>query len=218
MIAIDPRGAGLSDKPDEPYTGELVAGDVAAALEAAGVERAHLVGMSMGGMIAQEVAIRRSERVKSLLLVSTYAAVDEWSRRVLEVRRSIIEQLGLGEHFRLSVLFVFSPKAFRTMRDWIAGLERRLAENPPGERAYLRQLDFCVAHDAVDRLAVVSAPTLVLTGSEDILTSRFQGRELAGMIPGAEYREIPEASHGLVWEEPELFAETVAAFADRHSG
>jgi 3-oxoadipate enol-lactonase len=168
-------------------------------------------------VIAQEVAIRCPERVKSLLLVSTYAAVDDWSRRVLEMRRSMIERLGLADHFRLSVLFVFSPKAFRTMRDWIAGLEQALAERPPDQAAYLRQLDFCLAHDASQQLAAVSVPTLVLTGAEDILTSRFQGRELAGRIGGAEYREVPEASHGLVWEEPTLFAETVADFVRRHS-
>lgn len=215
VITVDPRGAGRSDKPDEPYTGEIVAADLAAVLDSAGVERAHLVGHSMGGMIAQELALRRPERVASLVLAASYAATDEWSGRVLGFRQELIERLGLLDHFRVSIHFVFSPKAFRTMPEFIAGLERRLAESPPDERGYLRQLRFCLDHDASGRLGAVSAPTLVIAGAEDFLTSRFQGRELAELVAGAEYVELPEASHGLVWEEPAEFARLVAAHVER---
>jgi 3-oxoadipate enol-lactonase len=212
ILAVDPRGAGRSDKPDKPYDGETVAGDVAAVLDAVGVGRAHVVGHSMGGMIAQETAIRMPERVASLVLVATYAVADEWTRRVLEARRDIIHGMGLEEQFRLAIHFVFSPKAFRTSRDFIAGLERRVAESPPDERGYLRQLDFCLDHDASDRVGAVSVPTLVISGEDDFLTSRFVGRELAGLIPGARYEEMAEASHGLLWEEPGRFADLVADF------
>lgn len=215
VVAIDPRGSGASDKPDQPYTGELVAGDVAAVLDDAGVRRAHVVGQSMGGMIAQELALRDPGRVASLVLLSTFAAPDEWARRVLEVRRTAIERLGLAEQFRMSLLFVFSPRAFREMRDWIAGLERRLAEDPPDERAYLRQLDFCARHDARARLSRLTMPTLVVSGEHDVLTSALQGRELAEMVPGAEYRECRGASHGLLWERGQELAESIAAFVAR---
>jgi pimeloyl-ACP methyl ester carboxylesterase len=216
VVVIDPRGAGQSDKPDEPYTGETMAGDVIAVLDAAGIESAHLVGHSMGGMIIQEVAIRHAPRALSVVLAATYAATDEWSQRVLDVRRLLIEQLGLEQQFRVSVLFVFSPRSFRTMRDWIASLEARLRDNPPDPRGYLHQLDFCRQHDARDRLRRVAVPALVVTGAEDILTSAIQGRELAGLIPGARYQEYPQASHGVVWEEAEAFAGLVTDFvADR---
>ena len=212
VITVDPRGSGRSDKPQGPYRGDLVAADLEAVLDAARVERAHVVGMSMGGMIAQELALRAPERVASLMLVSTYAAPDQWARRVLEARRVLIERLGFAEQFRLAVHFVFSPKAFRTIPEFIAGLERRIAENPPDQEAYLSQLEYCLAHDATDRLGSLDLPTLVATGSDDVLTSRIQGRELAGLIPGARYHEIPETSHGMVWEEPELFARLISDF------
>lgn len=215
VIAVDPRGSGQSAKPPGPYTGADAADDLAAILDAEGVEQAHVVGMSMGGLIAQEVALCHPARVRSLVLVSTYAAADEWFRRAMSFRREVIERIGFAEQFRLAVLFVFSPKAFRTIPDFIAGLERRIAENPPEQEAYVAQLDYCLAHDATSRLGGVRAPTLVLTGSEDFLTSRFQGQQLAELIPGAEYREVPGASHGFVWEEPELFASLVSGFVDR---
>jgi pimeloyl-ACP methyl ester carboxylesterase len=212
VITVDPRGSGQSEKPPGPYTGELVAADLAAVLDAAEVKRAHVVGMSMGGMIAQELALARPERIASLILVSTYAAPDAWATRVLAARRQLIEDVGFAEQFKLAVHFVFSPQAFRTIPEFIEGLEQRIADNPPDRQAYLSQLDFCLAHDAGGRLGELSAPTLVVTGSDDFLTSRIQGAELAELIPGAQYREIPETSHGMVWEEPALFAELVADF------
>ncbi len=216
LVVVDPRGAGQSDKPDMSYTGELFAEDLAAVLDDVGVDRAHIVGLSMGGMIAQEFSIRFPDRVGSLILLSTYMATDDWSRRLFEVRRTMIERLGLIEHFKLSIMFVFSPAAFRNIREQVRAIESALIDNPPDQRAYLRQVQYCLEHDTTDRLARITAPTLVVTGSHDILTSPLQGRELAGGIPGAEYREFPGASHGLWLEEGEAFAVLVKEFLAGH--
>ncbi|MBM3676264.1 MAG: alpha/beta fold hydrolase [Actinobacteria bacterium] len=210
VLTVDPRGSGQSGKPAGPYTGDTVAGDLEAVLDDAGVDAAHVVGMSMGGLVAQSLAVRRPERVRSLVLVSTYAVADEWLRRALGFRRRVIEEMGFSAQFELAVLFVFSPKALRTIPDFVHGLEERIAANPPDEAAYRAQLDFCLAHDETAALPGVRVPTLVVSGAEDALTSRFAGRDLAGLVPGAVYREVPEASHGMVWEEPELFASLVA--------
>ena len=218
VITVDPRGSGQSEKPPGPYTGDLVAADLEAVLDATGVGRAHIVGMSMGGMIGQDFALRRPERVASLMLVSTYAAPDAWATRVLEARRELIEKLGFAEQFKLAVHFVFSPKAFRTIPDFIAGLEQRIADNPPDQPAYMSQLEYCLAHDATERLASLEVATLVVTGSDDALTSRIQGQELAALISGARYHEVPETSHGMVWEEPELFAQLIGDFVADASG
>lgn len=212
VVSVDPRGAGRSDKPDERYTGPMVAADLASILDAAQIETAHVVGLSMGGMIAQEFAIRYPDRLKSLVLASTYAATDDWSRRIFEVRRMIIERIGLLEQFKLSVLTVTSPSTFRTKPEVVEGFERGLIDNLPDKSAYLRQLQYCMDHDTHDRLSAIRVPTLVVTGSDDILTSRFQGRELAEGIPGAEFREVPGGSHVFLFEEPDLFAQTVLEF------
>lgn len=212
VISIDPRGSGESDTPDHPYTAETVSADVAAVLDDAGVERAHLVGQSMGGMIAQDFALAVPERVRSLTLVSTYAGTDKWSSRVMAARRGLIDAGGLPLQFSVSVFFVFSPRSFRALDDFIAGLEARLAVNPPDEAAYLRQIDYCAEHDAAPGLAGLSIPTMVVAGAEDFITSALQNRELAEMIPGARYEEFEHSSHGLIWEEPDRFDDLLAEF------
>jgi 3-oxoadipate enol-lactonase len=215
VIALDPRGAGRSDKPDVEYTGELFADDVAAVLDAARIEQADVVGLSMGGMIVQELAIRHPGRVRSLVLASTYAATDEWSRRVFEVRRTMIRELGIAEQFKLSILLITSPATFREYPEVVSLLERALTGDPPDERAYLRQLQYCMDHDTRDRLHEIRAPTLVINGANDILTSPFQGYELAASIPGAQYCELANGSHVLVFEEPDEFLDTVLEFVAR---
>jgi 3-oxoadipate enol-lactonase len=212
VIYADPRGSGESDTPDVAYTGEVVAADMAAVLDAVGVEQAHVVGMSMGGMIAQHLALEAPERVRSLSLVSTYAATDEWSRRILESRRWLIDQGGLPAQFRVSIFFVFSPYAFRELPDFIHGLEARLAESPPDEAAYRRQLEFCLAHDTSGLLDALDVPTLVLVGSHDFLTSPLAARDLAALVPTAQYEEIEGASHGLIWEQSDHVAELLSRF------
>ena len=209
VIVLDPRGAGRSDKPDVPYTPLSLAQDLVSILDAAEVERGHVVGLSMGGMIAQELGIRFPDRVASLVLLSTYAAPDDWSRRLFEVRRLMIERLGLLDHFKLSIMLVFSPVAFREMGDQVEAVERRLRDNPPDTSAYLRQLQYCLDHDTTDRLNRISAPTVVVTGSNDILTSPLQGRDLAEGIPGAIYREFEGASHGLWVEKADAVADMI---------
>lgn len=212
VLSVDPRGSGASDTPDHPYTAATTAADVAAVLDAAGVESAHLVGQSMGGMIAQDFALTAPHRVRSLTLVSTYARTDTWSARVLAGRRGLIENGGLPLQFSISVFFVFSPRAFRQIGGFIEGLEQKLKTNPPDERAYLRQIDYCLEHDAVAGLESLALPALVVAGAEDFITSAIQNRELAALIPECRYEEFEHSSHGLIWEEPERFGELLAGF------
>ena len=215
-ITLDPRGAGRSDRPDMPYTGALVAGDVKAVLDAAGVGRAHVVGVSMGGMIAQEFAVRHPERLQSLVLIATYAAPDAWSRQVFAVRRMVLDSLGQQAHFKLATLFLFAPDGFRATADEIAALERDYSANNADLPIYLRQFQFCVDHDARDRLGGITAPTLVVTGADDILTTPAQGRDLADLIPHAEFREIPSASHMMMWQKSAELCQLIREFASQH--
>src|SRR5207248_2934512 len=139
---------------------------------------------------------------------------DEWSRRVLALRRDLVLRHGVAEQFRFALHLIFSPASFRAMRDRIAEIEARVAANPPDERAYLRQLEFLIGHDTCDRLGSIRVPTLVVAGERDVLASPFQGRELAALVPGAEYVELPGAAHALNWEEPERLAELIAAHVE----
>ncbi len=211
-IGYDPRGSGQSEKPDRPYTAEDVADDAAAVLSAAGAEQAHVVGLSMGGMIAQDLAIHHPQLVRSLVLTSTYGRVDGWSRRIFELRRELIEEMGLEVAFRMSFLFVFSPYAFRDSPEVIEQIEQSVAA--VDRAAFLRQLQFCLDHDALDRIGSFEAPTLVVCGEFDLLTSAIQNRELAAAVPGARLVAVPRASHGLLWERPAEYADEVVGFLD----
>jgi pimeloyl-ACP methyl ester carboxylesterase len=210
VILMDPRGSGRSDKPRGPYSGDTMAADVVAVLDHVGVGRAHVVGLSMGGMIAQEVAIRYPERVAKLILTSTYARVDAWSKRVLELRRAVITNLGFQTGFQFSSLFVFSPQAFRERRDFIAQREAEQAQvDGP---SFLAQLDFLLAHDTESHLKAIRARTLVICGELDMLTSALQNQELAAGIADATLEIVRGASHGMVWDRTDEYADRILSF------
>jgi pimeloyl-ACP methyl ester carboxylesterase len=212
VVTVDPRGAGQSDKPDMSYDGALLAGDMLAVLDHAGVERADFVGISFGGMIGQEMAIHHPARLRSLFLASSYARSDAWTDRMWQVREMLISRLGLAEHFKLAIMFLFSPRSFRTEAGTVAAIEAAVAANPPDPVGYRRQLEFCRDYDASRRLGKIGLPTLVVQGAEDILASPIQGRELAQAIPGARFREVPEAAHLFMLSQPLAFARMIGEF------
>lgn len=212
VITVDPRGAGQSDKPDMRYDGALLAADMVAVLDHADVGRADFVGISFGGMIGQEMALRFPARLRSLLLASSYARSDAWTDRMWQVREMLIRKLGLAEHFKLAVMFLFSPRAFRTEAETVAMIEAAVGANPPDPVGYMRQLEFCRDHNASQRLARLDLPTLVVQGADDILASPIQGRELAKAIPGAQYREVAEAAHLFMLSRPAEFARMIRDF------
>ncbi|MEO3427473.1 alpha/beta hydrolase [Pelagibius sp. CAU 1746] len=212
VITVDPRGAGQSDKPDQPYDGAMLAGDLAAVMDDADVEAADVIGISFGGMIAQEFALRHPERLRSMVLASSYAASDGWTERMWQVRSKLIGELGMEAHFSLALMFLFSPRSFRRDAETIARIEKAFRDSPPDPVGYVRQLDFCRTFDVTGRLGAVAAPSLVVTGAEDILATPILGRELAHAIPGALYHEEPEAAHLYMLSHPEAFIRTVEQF------
>ena len=220
VISVDPRGAGLSDKPDIPYEGELLCADMLCILDELGVDSVDVVGISFGGMIAQEMALRAPQRLRSQLLVSSYRASDAWTDRMWQVRLQLLHELGMAAHFQLALMFLFSPHSFRADAATVAKLEAAFTQSPPDPVGYTRQLEFCRDHDTTTRLADVTVPTLVITGADDILASPAQGRELADAIPGAHYLELPQAAHLFMISAPQSFAELIRQSLNdlRHSG
>ena len=190
-----------------------MAGDVTAVLDALDPASAHVVGLSMGGVIAQTFAIHNPARVRSLLLLSTYGRADEWFNRLMRARRRMVELTGVAEQLELAMCIVFSPESFIRNRALVATAEERIRASLPDKAAYLRQVDFCLAHDALNRLSEVTCPTLVVTGALDVLTPPHLGRELAEALPTASYREVVGASHALWLEQPELIAELAITLA-----
>lgn len=212
LATVDPLGAGKSDQSDRAYEPELHTAALLGVLDELGWQSAHLVGLSMGGMLAQELALAAPDRVASLCLVCTYGATDPWSRRLFELRRKMIADQSLADQFALAIHLVTSPRTFRNHQPTIDAFERAFAESPPPQHAYLHQIDYCMNHNALERLHQIEAPTLVVSGGHDFLTSAQQGRELADAIPTSEFVEYSESSHALIYEETERFLKDLSSF------
>ena len=195
VIVMEPRGSGGSPLGSQPLDGPELAADVSSVLDAAGVAAADVVGVSMGGMLAQHAALETPERVRSLTLVATHARACEWTRRVFAVRRAVLDGLGMGAQLDLAMLFLASPRTLERSRLVLDLVRARYNEALPDADAYRAQMAFCIDHDTADRLAQIRCPTLVVAGAEDLLIPASASRRLARGIEAARYLEIEEASH-----------------------
>lgn len=216
-LTFDNRGAGRSDAPAGNWSIRDMAADTAALMEALGIARAHIVGVSMGGMIAQELAIGWPGRVDRLVIACSRARASALRRTVAVAQRALWEA-GIP---REAIAALQQPwgRTTATLQDErlpLALLELQAQDPYPiAPAAYLRQLDATIAHDTVDRLGQISAPTLVLVGAEDILTPPYESIELARLIPGAELRILPRGGHGFNGEYPKEFNQAVLDFLRR---
>ena len=214
-IALDNRGAGRSDKPFGRYLLEEMADDAIAVLDAAGVERAHVMGASMGGAIAQLVALRHPERMKSLVLACTACSNHQWRRELLSEWAAIANERGMGEMAKRAAHWVMAPRSVR--RFWPAvGWFGPLAMGLPAH-AFSSQVRAILdaPEQMADVLASVTVPTLIVVGNQDILTPRGDSEELAERIPGAELVVISGAAHGLMIEHATTFNKVVMDFLGR---
>ena len=194
VLRVDNRGAGRTgDVPGGPYPVELMAADALAVLDAAGVDKAHVVGISMGGLIAQELALSFPERVRSLVLMATHAGAAHavWDPEAVEFLGSR-GPLTPREAAEVSVRFNYAADTPRDEleKDWAIRLP--LAATPQG---YVQQLVGSSTWVGLERLPQLSVPTLVLHGELDRLIPAENGRMLAGLIPGAELAMVKGANH-----------------------
>jgi pimeloyl-ACP methyl ester carboxylesterase len=207
VIAFDNRGAGQSSAPDEPYSTRLMAEDAVGLLDALGVERAHVLGVSMGGMIAQEVALNHPHRVRSLQLHCTYARPDGYMLALMDAWRRLRVKATLEEWLRTIALWLFAPVTFSERPEFVEGVVQMGLANPHpfSLTGFLRQGDAVRGHDALARLAQLTCPTLVSVAEDDILVPPRFARQLAAAIPGATLKVVERAAHGYFWERPDVF-------------
>ena len=214
-VALDNRGVGRSDKPFGRYTLEAMADDAVAVLDHAGLERAHVMGASMGGAIAQILAVRHPDRVSSLVLACTACRNQPWRRELLNEWAALANERGMGEMAKRAAHWVMAPRSVR--RFWPAvGWLGPLAIGLPSH-AFASQVRAIVETPdrLADDLALVRAPTLVVVGSQDVLTPRGDAEELAERILGAELVVISGAAHGLMIEHATTFNRVVLDFLTR---
>ena len=217
-IAIDNRGCGRSSAPDVPYTTRGMAEDVIGVLDHLGIANAHVIGLSLGGMIAQELAVAHPARVRSLQLHSTSGRSDPYLRTLLETWRLVRAQLGREMVQHSMALWLFGRRSFAERANLIQLLMRQATAHPyaPTEVGFARQGDAVVTHDALDRLGSLTCPTLITAGEDDALLPPRFARELAERIPHAELHIEREVGHMWCWEKPTEFNTLALNFIAKH--
>jgi 3-oxoadipate enol-lactonase len=215
-ITYDHRGVGGSRDPGGPFTTADLADDAAALLDAIGIECAHVLGAFMGGMVAQELALRHPARVDRLVLVGTYARPDAKRRMLLEKWKRMAQHgLPLEVIAQERMLWTLSDETLE-QSDLIHPMMQGLLRDPipmPAE-LFTRQCDACLKHDALARLAAVDKHALVVCGQEDLLTPPRLHRELSAALPGAQLVTIPSAAHLVMAEATKRFNQTVLHFLE----
>mgnify|MGYP001245523744 CR=1 FL=1 len=199
-IIFDNRGAGKSDMPEGPYRMEEFARDALCVLDRLEVERAFVVGVSMGGMIAQELALTAPERIRALVLGCTHCGGEISISPSSEVMRTLMSNEGLSheEIVKKNLPIFFSAEFLETQPEKIAEYCRVQEETPrQPDAAYRAQLAAIRGFDASERLPGLLVPTLILTGSRDVVIPRENSYLLAEMIPGSEIVTLPGAGHSI---------------------
>ena len=220
VIALDNRGAGQSDQPDAPYSIVGMAEDVVGLMESLGLARAHICGASMGGMIAQELALRHPARARTLQLHCTLGRIDPYGTLLVESLLRVRAREDREEWARAMLPWVICRKTVRERPEFVQLMLQRSLDNPypTSYEGLRRQAEAIGGHDTLDRLHAIRVPTLVTLGAEDILVPPAFSREVHARIPGAELTVIPDAGHVHFLEQPDAFNSAMLAFLTKHQG
>lgn len=215
-IAFDNRGAGRSGVPPGPYSIAALASDAAAVLDAAGVEAAHLVGASMGGMIAQEFALQYPKRVRSLILGCTAAGGPSAVRAAPEVTKVLTARdMSLEEAAVAMLPYIYDSSTPLERVEEDLAIRRQWLPRPEG---YFAQLQGIFSWEAYSRLPQIKAPTLVIHGDSDQLVPPGNGELIAARIPGAKLVMLARASHIFTTDQPEAAQQVIVEFLGARRG
>lgn len=219
VLTYDLRGMGGTERGSGAISVGSLAVDARGVLDALGVDRAHVLGYSLGSAVAQQLALDVPDRVASLVLYCTWGRTDGFQRAMMtglaHPWRTGDLEAGLG-----ALGVAFSPQLLDSP-DFGALIEQLLPLFPSNEqqiRTTAEQWDADLAHDTLDRLGGITAPTLVIAGEQDLLTPPWHGRQVADAIPGARHHLFtgPGSSHALGVERAAEFGPLVSAFLGEH--
>ena len=213
LTVVDNRGVGQSSLPDGPFGVADMAGDAAALLDHLGIGRAHVAGFSMGGAIAQELALGYPEKVRSLVLNGTYCRGDHFFREVIRSWQWAARKSdNLRDFLNVVNLWCFSPRIYNEgiMEEWLT--EAAASEHAQSVDAFVRSADALIEHDSADRVGAIDVPTLVTVGELDLCLPERFSRELVERIPCARLRVIEANGHQPFQESPEAYNAILAEF------
>lgn len=213
-IIPDNRGAGRSGQPKGPYTTAMMARDTLAVMNHAGVWKAHVAGISMGGAIAQELALNDPGRVRSLALISTWPRFNQYAKAAYENLKHIRAHVPPSHFAALLHLWIFAPPYFdehrKALQEDAASADEN--KNLQSRDGFEGQLDACIQHNTADRLKQIQVPVLITAGGMDIFTPPKFSEELEEHIKGSRLSVYPRGGHAHHWEYLEKFNEETLQF------
>ena len=215
VVAFDNRGIGLSAPVDGPFTILEMAEDTAALMDELGLERAHVVGISMGGMIAQELALAHPERLRSLTLGCTYCGGPGSQLMPEENARKLMEGMASGDRekaIRAGYEVNLSP-AFRADEGRFAAFHEMATTVPAAKQTIELQVQAIFGHDTSGQLGEISIPTMVVHGTADGVLPYPNGELIASLMPSAHLETLEGVGHMFWWEQPGVSADLIREHA-----
>ncbi|MEH2071510.1 MAG: alpha/beta hydrolase [Nostoc sp.] len=213
VIRLDNRGMGRSSAPQSPYSIKQMAGDIAVLLDYIGIDKVHLAGHSMGGQIAQELALASPQKIQSLMLLSSLAKGDELFNSIIETWGDLLKNVNLKLYEKVVLPWIFTD-TFYSIPGMIEGLIEFAIRYPfpPTTHSLSHHSRAMLDFDTTDRLQQIHCPTLVLVGKQDILTPLKFSQQLAQGIPNAELVVLESGGHGFLIESSEVVVSAMLDF------
>lgn len=211
LVLFDSRGMGYSGSSEKPYSVPLFARDTAGLMDLLGISRAHVIGFSLGGMVAQELALLYPEKVRSLVLVSTDCGGSHAERMSADVWKTLSDKSGdLRTQAERMFSILFPPGWMEEHDPW--DYCPPIHETTPAEHIVRQSEALFTWQGTYDRLPDIQCPALVITGADDVIIPPGNAFILAGRIPAAWLVQIPGGGHGIAYQCPELFSKAVLMF------
>jgi pimeloyl-ACP methyl ester carboxylesterase len=220
-ISLDPRGAGETDKPAGTYSTELFADDIAGFMQAIGVERAHVSGVSLGGAIGLWLASKYPQRVKTLSLHSCWPKTDPFLKVIVGDWQTIAKGLGSVQEMIIQGIlpFCLTPELYAAKPDYVDQLAAFVRSRPQQPLdAFIRQSNAVIAHDALGQLGKIAAPTQITFGRHDIVTSTRFAEPFKDGIETNEITVFEGCAHAAIYERVSEFNEKTLSFLQNHVG
>ncbi len=216
VLAFDNRGIGGTDAPDMPYTTQMLGADALGLMDQLGIERAHVLGKSLGGAIAQQMVLQQPQRVRSLAMTSTFGKLGPRGHDMVSWWLGSAQAMGVNRCFLAGLLTYFYSEAYYEQHHEKihASVDAMLQVNRP-LHGYLNTGNALLTHDVMARLGEITCPTQILIGKNDIITTVEHSQALAAAIPNAELRVYEDTWHGFMSERPEAF-EAMLQFFKQH--
>jgi pimeloyl-ACP methyl ester carboxylesterase len=220
-ISLDLRGTGETDKPEGVYTTELLADDVAAFMQALGVQQAHISGLSLGAAVGMWLAAKHPDKVQSLSLHSGWPKTDLFIKTVVEGWQVMAKALESVPQMVIRAIFpwCFTPELYAAKPDYLQSLADFVLSRPAQPlAAFIQQSNAVIAHDVEAQLGRITAPTQITFGRRDLATSTRFADRMKGSIRNSELLVFEGCAHAPLYENVADFNEKTSQFLKRHAG